>query len=88
LGTEVVDIYVGPERKHYVVHKKPLTSRSEYFSKALDGHFREAEENSIHLKEDDPAAVALLIGVCLIFEYLSSKSDCLRVLTHSNYSTN
>jgi len=62
LGTEVVDIYVGPENKRYVVHKKPLTSQSEYFNKALNGHFKEAEENSIYLKEDNPAAVTLLIG--------------------------
>ncbi|TAQ89871.1 hypothetical protein B7494_g1793 [Chlorociboria aeruginascens] len=62
LGTEVVTIFVGPERKHYVVHKKLLTSQSEYFDKALNGRFKEAEENCIHLEEDVPAAVALLIG--------------------------
>jgi hypothetical protein len=28
----------------------------------LNGGFKEAEENSIHLKEDDPAAVALLVA--------------------------
>ena len=62
IGTEVVDIYAGPERKHFVVHKNLLTTQSEYFNKALTGNFLEAEEKSIHLKEEDPAAVALLIS--------------------------
>lgn len=64
MGFEVVDIFVGPERKRYVVHKKLLTEQSDYFHKAFTGSFIEAEENSIHLKEEDPAAVALLVG-CL-----------------------
>jgi hypothetical protein len=58
----VVSIYVGPNRKHYVVHKQLLTSQSDYFDKALNGRFKEAEEGKIHLEEDDPAAVELLIG--------------------------
>lgn len=58
----MVSIYVGPERKHYVVHKRLLTSQSDYFDKALNGGFKEAEENKIHLEEDDPAAVGLLVG--------------------------
>lgn len=44
------------------MHKRLLTSQSEYFDKALNGGFKEAEESSIHLEEDDPAAIALLIG--------------------------
>jgi hypothetical protein len=63
LGTDVVSIYVGPDRKHYVVHKQLLTSQSDYFDKALNGNFKEAEENKIHLEEDDPAAIGLMIGV-------------------------
>ena len=54
LGTEIVDIFVGPQRKRYVVHKKLLTIQSDYFDKALNGRFKEAEENSIYLKEEDP----------------------------------
>lgn len=59
---EIVDVYVGPERKRYVVHKNLLTAESDYFKGALLGSFMEAEENSIYLKEEDPAAVALLIA--------------------------
>jgi hypothetical protein len=62
LGTEMVDIYVGLERKRFVVHKKLLTSQSTYFDKALNGGFVEAGENSIHLAEDNVATVALLVA--------------------------
>jgi hypothetical protein len=74
LGTEVVSVYVGasPDRKHYVVHKQLLTSQSDYFDKALNGKFREAEENKIDLEEDDPAAIGLMIGVSIPFLCLES----------------
>ncbi|KAH8687457.1 hypothetical protein BGZ60DRAFT_8157 [Tricladium varicosporioides] len=62
LGTTVITIYAGPERKSFVVHKSLLTSQSSYFDKALNGNFKEADENSITLEEEDPAAVGLLIG--------------------------
>jgi len=62
LGTDVVDIFVGSDRKRFVVHKQPLISGSDYFNKALNGGFREATENAIHLEELDPAAVGLMIG--------------------------
>lgn len=45
-----------------MVHKKLLTSQSAYFNKALNGGFREAAENSIHLEEEDPASITLLVG--------------------------
>lgn len=61
MGTELVDIFVGPDSKRYVVHKRPLTTQSEYFRNAFKGDFKEARENSIHFKEEDPDAVALLI---------------------------
>lgn len=62
MGTEIISLSVGPERKQYSVHKSLLTTQSDYFDKALNGGFREAGENSIHLEEDDPAAIALLVG--------------------------
>jgi hypothetical protein len=62
LGTETVDLYAGEERRHFVVHKKLLTSQSDYFNKALNGGFKETRENSIHLVEDNPASVGLLVG--------------------------
>lgn len=57
-----MNIYVGPDNKHFVLHKRPLTSQSEYFRNAFQGEYKEAKENSIHLEEEDPSAIALLVG--------------------------
>lgn len=62
MGNESVIIYVGPERKRYLIHKDLLTKQSEFFDKALNGKFKEAEENSIYLEEESPAAFDLLVG--------------------------
>jgi hypothetical protein len=58
---ETVSIYVGPKRKKFLVHKKLICEISDFFSKAFTGGFQEAQENSMHLPEDDPNAFALFI---------------------------
>lgn len=58
---DIVDVYVGPNRTKFVIHKQLLTSKSEYFNKALNGKFREAAENQITLEEDPPEAFDLLV---------------------------
>lgn len=59
----MVTIYVGPERKRYLIHKDLLTKQSEFFDRALNGNFKEAEENSIYLEEESPAAFDLLVSL-------------------------
>ncbi|KFY01007.1 hypothetical protein O988_02967 [Pseudogymnoascus sp. VKM F-3808] len=62
MGGDIVTVYVGPREKRYSVHKALLTSQSEYFEKALNGKFKEADEQTIRLPEDSPDAFNLLIG--------------------------
>lgn len=62
MGNESAIIYIGPERKRYLIHKDLLTKQSEFFDRALNGKFKEAEENSIYLEEESPAAFDLLVG--------------------------
>ncbi|OBT65772.1 hypothetical protein VE03_03398 [Pseudogymnoascus sp. 23342-1-I1] len=62
MGSDIVTVYVGPREKRYSVHKALLTSQSEYFEKALNGKFKEADEQTIRLPEDSPDAFDLLIG--------------------------
>jgi hypothetical protein len=59
MASESVIIYVGPERKRYLIHKDLLTKQSEFFDKALNGKFK---ENSIYLEEESPDAFDLLVG--------------------------
>ena len=61
LGTETVSLYVGPEKKKFVVHKHMLTAQSKYFNGAFNRNFKEATEGSIFLEEDDAEVVDLLV---------------------------
>jgi hypothetical protein len=50
---EIVVIEVGPELKRYQLFKTMLTQHSEYFRKALQGPWKEAEEKLIKLDDVD-----------------------------------
>jgi len=58
LGDKTVSIVVGAEKRLFAIHKGLLCSVSDYFRAALDGNFKEAEEQKIELLEDDPKVVA------------------------------
>jgi len=62
MGEAVVTVLVGPDEKRYTVHKSLLTAQSEYFDRALNGKFKEADEQTIRLTEESPDAFDLLIG--------------------------
>jgi hypothetical protein len=62
MGDEAVVISVGPEHKRYLIHKALLTKQSEYFDRAFNGSFKEANEQAIHFEEESPAAFDLLVG--------------------------
>jgi hypothetical protein len=61
LGTEIVDIFVGPDLKHFKVHQKVLCETVPYFDKMLQGPFKEAVEHTVRLPEDDPDAFGLFL---------------------------
>ncbi|TVY38290.1 hypothetical protein LOCC1_G007942 [Lachnellula occidentalis] len=61
LGNEIVKLFVGNKRKEFTVHKKLLCDRADYFSKAFNGIFQEAQRGEMYLPEDDPDTVALLV---------------------------
>ena len=61
LGSEIVTILVSPKRKAFKIHKKLLCDRSDYFSKAFNGRFQEAN-GEMHCPEDDPTAFGHLVN--------------------------
>jgi hypothetical protein len=63
---------VGPACEVFPVHKDILT-RSEYFSKALDGEFREASEQAIDLPEEDPAIFSFVVAYLYEQKYVPIK---------------
>ncbi|KAE8449972.1 hypothetical protein EG329_007111 [Mollisiaceae sp. DMI_Dod_QoI] len=60
-GTEIVDIFVGPQQKHFKVHKKLLCKKVPYFHKMFLGGFKEAIEHTARLPDDDPDVFDLFL---------------------------
>ncbi|KAF7886918.1 uncharacterized protein EAF02_003565 [Botrytis sinoallii] len=54
VGIETVDLYIGPTRTHYRVHKNILCTKIPYFNKMFNGGFSEASNNSAEFPEDSP----------------------------------
>jgi hypothetical protein len=57
----MVDIFVGPTKQQFRVHKALICSRSDYFKKMFDSGFIEAEENKGSLPEEDPIVFSLFL---------------------------
>lgn len=47
---------IGPQKKNYYIHKALLMQHSEYFRKALQGPWKEAEEGVVRLDDVDYCA--------------------------------
>jgi hypothetical protein len=52
--TEMVDLYVGPEKKHFRIHKALLCKKIPYFEKMFSGGFKECLEGVGTFPEDNP----------------------------------
>jgi hypothetical protein len=61
MGTEMVDIYVGPKERLFRVHKAFLCKKVPYFDKMFNGEFREASQNVAKFPKDHPAAFDRLL---------------------------
>jgi hypothetical protein len=57
----IIPIRVGPEAETFYVHRAVLM-KTEYFRKALDGHFQEAEQQAIDLPEEEPAVFSFVVA--------------------------
>ncbi|KAF7575259.1 BTB domain containing protein [Pyrenophora tritici-repentis] len=64
VSTAMVTLRVGKdlEKKDFMVHGSFLTKRSEFFRRALNGSWKEAETRIINLPDDEPEIVALYVN--------------------------
>jgi hypothetical protein len=53
-------IYVGEEKMWYV-HEAIICAKSDYFSKALQGGFKEAQQKEVYLEEVDTDVFSLFM---------------------------
>jgi hypothetical protein len=59
--TEMVDLYVGSQKKHFWVHKSLLCKKIRYFEKMFTGGFKECSEGIGTFPEDNPRSFDILI---------------------------
>ena len=57
LDGTIVSLIVGKEKRVFKIHHNLLCSASDYFKAALNGQFKEAEEQKIELLEEKPAVL-------------------------------
>ncbi|PQE10898.1 BTB POZ domain-containing protein [Rutstroemia sp. NJR-2017a WRK4] len=62
VGTEFVELSVGPEKKIFRVHKGILCDKIPYFSKMFNGDFKEGEDLKASFPEDSPESFDILLG--------------------------
>ncbi|TGO22308.1 hypothetical protein BPAE_0173g00080 [Botrytis paeoniae] len=60
-GTQMLNIYVGVEKILFRVYKDLLCNKIEFFDRMFNGKFKEANENTAVLLEDDPEAFNILM---------------------------
>jgi hypothetical protein len=60
-GIVGIDVGAGDKRTIFRVHMALLTARSDFFKKALNGKWMEAEEKIVRLPEDDPTVYATYV---------------------------
>lgn len=60
MGTEMVDIFVGPEKQLFRLHKHLLMQKIPYFQIMFTINMRETFENAATLPEDNPEVFGFL----------------------------
>jgi len=58
----MVDLYVGPQKDRFHVHKEVLCKKIPYFEKMFKGEFKEATEDQATFPEDNSESFDLLLG--------------------------
>ena len=71
----MVDIYVGPERKKFHLHRDLLCERSEFFKASFMGNFKEAAAEEMALPEDNVVSFELFVGWLYGGSVISIPSD-------------
>jgi hypothetical protein len=74
----LVDVYVGPEKKHYPLPKLLLIHHSKFFEKCFNGQFKEGQTQKLDLPEDKAFHFDILI------EYMSRGNPSLVINATGN----
>ena len=81
-STSMAKIYVGEKKNMWYVHEAIICAKSEYFSKALQGGFKEGQQKEVYLEEVDIDAFSLSMhwtyGNDRLFQYTKRTEEDIR----------
>ncbi|KAF6241679.1 hypothetical protein HO173_000390 [Letharia columbiana] len=83
----MVVVLVGPVKQRFEIHKRLICSRSDFFKAAFTGNFKEADDGTLTLPEEDPATFKYFVywlytGSLRGFHYSKSLNPSLKELTN------
>jgi hypothetical protein len=73
----MITIRVGkePEHKDFIAHESFLTSRSEFFRRALNGNWKEAETRTISLPDDDHRIFDIYMNFVYTGQFITTRKS-------------
>lgn len=80
MGHENVRLYAGKEKKHFMVHKNLLVSKSEYFKGEVANTSSDSDSVDLNVETFDSAAVALMVGFLYHGGYQPRNEECSMML--------
>lgn len=60
-GSEIVNIFVGPDKQLFRAHRAIMSNASPYFAAIFNGNFKEGVEGCLELPEEKPEIFAVII---------------------------
>lgn len=63
-GGDKVMVFIGPQKKLYIIPNEFLCSNSEYFRAMFESNFIEGQEQSCHFEDAEPCTFDLLLQWC------------------------
>lgn len=72
----MVTVLVGKGREKHIVHEQVLCERSPFFAAAFDKEWKEGQERTIPLPDDDPEAFALYLQWIYRGKIFSRRPPC------------
>lgn len=80
----MITLVVGPSKEIFTVHKTLICNKSPFFDAACNGGFIESVEDIIHLPEDQPAVVELLLDWVYTGEFANPETESANLISWHN----
>jgi hypothetical protein len=82
-GTDIVTVFVGPDKYKFTVHKNPICASSQFFKRAFEGGFTEGVSQELTLPEEKQCLFKFFCDWLYMSEY--SAADWSKLKWNTEY---